>query len=193
MDGLGLGQSEQIRTQPRRPGNPAAQWCSDTNFRSETRARLAAALLRRAGLLLLGRAGLFLLSRTRLFLLRGARLLLLGLFLRAASHGRCLLCVAVMILLHSEDRTSPRGSACWPDETRRLPVHTQHHMLLYPDLLYTAITRARRLLVLVGTKKALAIAVRNDVTLRRASRLADRLVGFERPTRHPLTAPEVAR
>ncbi|HSB79164.1 MAG TPA: ATP-dependent RecD-like DNA helicase [Candidatus Methylomirabilis sp.] len=74
-----------------------------------------------------------------------------------------------------------------------LPLHTTHYPMLQRNLLYTAITRARRLLVLVGTKKALAIAVRNDVTLRRATRLADRLVGFERPTRLPLTAPEEPR
>ncbi|HYL80590.1 MAG TPA: ATP-dependent RecD-like DNA helicase, partial [Candidatus Acidoferrum sp.] len=53
-----------------------------------------------------------------------------------------------------------------------LPLHTTHYPMLQRNLLYTAITRARRLLVLAGTKKALAIAVRNDATLRRASRLA---------------------
>jgi exodeoxyribonuclease V alpha subunit len=57
-----------------------------------------------------------------------------------------------------------------------LPVHTTHYPMLQRNLLYTAITRAKRLLVLVGTKKALAIAVRNDATLRRYSRLAERLV-----------------
>jgi exodeoxyribonuclease V alpha subunit len=56
-----------------------------------------------------------------------------------------------------------------------LPVHTTHYPMLQRNLLYTAITRAKRLLVLVGTKKALAIAVRNDTTLRRYSRLAERL------------------
>jgi exodeoxyribonuclease V alpha subunit len=56
-----------------------------------------------------------------------------------------------------------------------LPVHTTHFPMLQRTLLYTAITRARRLLVLVGTRKALAIAVRNDAAQRRYSRLADRL------------------
>jgi exodeoxyribonuclease V alpha subunit len=73
-----------------------------------------------------------------------------------------------------------------------LPLHTTHYPMLQRNLLYTAITRARRLLVLAGTKKALAIAVRNDATLRRASRLADRLAGIEGLARLPLTAPEVA-
>jgi len=59
-----------------------------------------------------------------------------------------------------------------------LPVHTTHYPMLQRNLLYTAVTRAKRLLVLVGMKKALAIAVKNDATLRRCSRLADRLVEF---------------
>jgi exodeoxyribonuclease V alpha subunit len=59
-----------------------------------------------------------------------------------------------------------------------VPVHTTHYPMLQRNLLYTAITRAKRLLVLAGTKKAIAIAVRNDATLRRHSRLAERLVEF---------------
>jgi exodeoxyribonuclease V alpha subunit len=59
-----------------------------------------------------------------------------------------------------------------------LPVHTTHYLMLQRNLLYTAVTRAKRLLVLVGMKKALAIAVKNNATIRRRSRLADRLVGF---------------
>lgn len=60
-----------------------------------------------------------------------------------------------------------------------LPIHTTHYPMLQRNLVYTAVTRARRLLVLVGTKKALAMAVKNDATQRRYSRLADRLVGFD--------------
>jgi len=56
-----------------------------------------------------------------------------------------------------------------------LPVHTTHYTMLQRNLLYTAITRARRLLVLVGTKKAVAIAAKNDATRRRHSRLRERL------------------
>jgi exodeoxyribonuclease V alpha subunit len=61
-----------------------------------------------------------------------------------------------------------------------LPVHTTHYPMLQRNLLYTAVTRARRLLVLVGMRKALAIAVKNNATLRRCSRLAERLVAFGR-------------
>ena len=53
-----------------------------------------------------------------------------------------------------------------------LPVVTQHYVLLQRNLLYTAITRAKDLVVLVGTRKALAIAVRNNKVETRYSRLA---------------------
>ncbi len=56
-----------------------------------------------------------------------------------------------------------------------MPVLTQHYMLLQRNLLYTGITRARRLAVLVGSKKALAIAVRNNRAEERYSNLDVRL------------------
>ncbi|MFQ5400955.1 MAG: ATP-dependent RecD-like DNA helicase [Anaerolineae bacterium] len=43
-----------------------------------------------------------------------------------------------------------------------MPVVTQHYMMLQRNLLYTAVTRAKRLVILVGTRKAIAIAVKND-------------------------------
>lgn len=58
-----------------------------------------------------------------------------------------------------------------------MPVVTRHFMLLQRNLLYTAITRARQLCVLVGSKKALAIAAATDRGDRRNTALADRLVG----------------
>ena len=61
-----------------------------------------------------------------------------------------------------------------------LPMHTTHYPMLQRNLLYTAITRAKRLLVVVGTKKAIAIATRNDAIRRRYSGLADRLAA-DRP------------
>jgi len=45
-----------------------------------------------------------------------------------------------------------------------IPVHTQHYVLLQRNLIYTGITRGRKLVVLVGTRKALAIAVKNNKT-----------------------------
>jgi exodeoxyribonuclease V alpha subunit len=56
-----------------------------------------------------------------------------------------------------------------------IPVVTQHYILLQRNLIYTAVTRARKLVVMVGTRKALAIAVKNDKTLRRYSQLEKRL------------------
>ncbi|HEX3902203.1 MAG TPA: ATP-dependent RecD-like DNA helicase [Polyangia bacterium] len=56
-----------------------------------------------------------------------------------------------------------------------IPVHTQHYVMLQRNLLYTAVTRGKRLVVLVGTRKALALAVRNAEVAARASGLAARL------------------
>ena len=56
-----------------------------------------------------------------------------------------------------------------------LPLTTQHYMMLQRNLLYTAVSRAKRLVVLVGTKKALAIAVHDNRVEERHTRLADRL------------------
>jgi exodeoxyribonuclease V alpha subunit len=58
-----------------------------------------------------------------------------------------------------------------------IPLAMQHFMLLQRNLIYTGITRGKRLLVLVGQKKALGIAVRNDKTQRRYSGLLASLKG----------------
>jgi exodeoxyribonuclease V alpha subunit len=56
-----------------------------------------------------------------------------------------------------------------------MPVLTQHYLMLRRNLLYTGITRAERLVVLVGTRRAIAIAVRNDKVRERHSGLSVRL------------------
>jgi exodeoxyribonuclease V alpha subunit len=56
-----------------------------------------------------------------------------------------------------------------------VPIHTQHYVMLQRNLLYTAITRGRRLVVLVGTRRALAIAVKRRDACRRITALASRL------------------
>jgi len=56
-----------------------------------------------------------------------------------------------------------------------MPVLTQHYILLQRNLIYTAITRARKLVVLVGTRKALAIGINNNRVENRYSRLQPRL------------------
>jgi hypothetical protein len=50
-----------------------------------------------------------------------------------------------------------------------IPLATQHYMLLQRNLVHRGITRGKRLLVLIGQKKALGIAVRNDGPQRRYS------------------------
>ena len=52
-----------------------------------------------------------------------------------------------------------------------IPVLTQHYAMLKRNLLYTGVTRGKRLVVLVGQKKAVAIAVRNAAGRRRWSKL----------------------
>ena len=56
-----------------------------------------------------------------------------------------------------------------------LPVVTQHYLLLQRNLIYTGITRAKKLVILIGTKKALAIALRNNKPQRRYTFLSERL------------------
>jgi len=56
-----------------------------------------------------------------------------------------------------------------------IPTAMQHYMLLQRNLIYTGITRAKRLLVAVGQKKALSLAVRNDQSHKRYSGLLSSL------------------
>ena len=56
-----------------------------------------------------------------------------------------------------------------------IPLHTQHYLMLRRNLLYTALTRGKQLVVLVGSKKALGIAVRAVDTGRRYTALRERL------------------
>jgi exodeoxyribonuclease V alpha subunit len=56
-----------------------------------------------------------------------------------------------------------------------IPLHTQHYMMLQRNLLYTAVTRGKKLVILVGTKKALGMAVRRQDTARRYTALRKRL------------------
>ncbi len=56
-----------------------------------------------------------------------------------------------------------------------VPLLTQHYIMLRRNLLYTGITRARRLLVVLGSKRALQIAVSNSQTSMRYSLLEQRL------------------
>jgi exodeoxyribonuclease V alpha subunit len=54
-----------------------------------------------------------------------------------------------------------------------IPVTTQHYPMLQRNLVYTAVTRGKRLVVLVGQRKALSIAVRGQQIRRRWSKLKE--------------------
>jgi exodeoxyribonuclease V alpha subunit len=56
-----------------------------------------------------------------------------------------------------------------------IPMHTQHYVMLQRNLLYTGITRGKKLVALVGSRKALALAVQRQDTSRRNSLLRQRL------------------
>lgn len=63
-----------------------------------------------------------------------------------------------------------------------IPLHTQHYVMLQRNLLYTAMTRGRRLVMIIGSRRALELAVRNHQVQARRTRLAERL-------RHALEQP----
>jgi exodeoxyribonuclease V alpha subunit len=56
-----------------------------------------------------------------------------------------------------------------------IPLHTQHYLMLQRNLLYTAVTRGKKLVVLVGTKRALELAVTRQDSSRRYTALAKRV------------------
>jgi exodeoxyribonuclease V alpha subunit len=57
-----------------------------------------------------------------------------------------------------------------------VPIHTQHFPMLQRNLLYTAMTRGKRRVVLVGTKKAVALAVKRFQVDKRVTTLRERLI-----------------
>ncbi len=57
-----------------------------------------------------------------------------------------------------------------------MPIHTTHFKLLHRNLLYTGVTRGKRLVVLVGTTQAIALAVKNDEVKRRHTGLKQALI-----------------
>lgn len=62
-----------------------------------------------------------------------------------------------------------------------IPLLTQHYMMLQRNLLYTGVTRARKMVVLVGSRQAIAMAVRNDRIAMRNTRLARRMKEYKLP------------
>src|SRR5204862_8365858 len=62
-----------------------------------------------------------------------------------------------------------------------IPLHTQHYVMLQRNLLYTGVTRGRKLVALVGSRKALSIAVQKQDTAFRYSMLRQRLQATDPP------------
>ena len=62
-----------------------------------------------------------------------------------------------------------------------IPLMMQHYVLLQRNLVYTGVTRGKRLVILVGEPRALHVAVKNNKTHRRFTRLAQRLAAADRP------------
>ncbi len=60
-----------------------------------------------------------------------------------------------------------------------VPLVTQHFVMLQRNLFYTAMTRGRQLVILVGSRKAVRVAMNNDNPMKRLSKLAQRLVSVE--------------
>lgn len=56
-----------------------------------------------------------------------------------------------------------------------IPLVPQHYMMLQRSLLYTAVTRGKKLVVIVGSKRAVALAVQNADARRRYTWLAERV------------------
>ncbi|MBS4165635.1 ATP-dependent RecD-like DNA helicase [Neochlamydia sp. AcF65] len=59
-----------------------------------------------------------------------------------------------------------------------MPVHTTHFALLYRNLLYTGVTRGQKHVIIVGSKKAIAIAIKNDEVKKRHTGLYHALIGI---------------
>ena len=57
-----------------------------------------------------------------------------------------------------------------------MPISTQHYIMLQRNLLYTGVTRGKKLVVLIGQREALEIAVKNNKTNRRLTSLKEKLV-----------------
>ena len=56
-----------------------------------------------------------------------------------------------------------------------IPVLPQHFLLLQRNVIYTAVTRAKKVCVIIGARKSLVYAIHNNQTMRRNTRLAERL------------------
>lgn len=59
-----------------------------------------------------------------------------------------------------------------------IPVHTTHFKMLHRNLLYTGLTRGKKMVILIGTKKALVLAIKNDEVLKRHTGLKNKIIQY---------------
>jgi exodeoxyribonuclease V alpha subunit len=59
-----------------------------------------------------------------------------------------------------------------------MPVLMTHYVMLQRNLVYTGITHAKLILVIIGSKKALAVAIRNNSVVKRNTMLSERIRAF---------------
>jgi exodeoxyribonuclease V alpha subunit len=64
-----------------------------------------------------------------------------------------------------------------------IPLHSSHYMMLHRSILYTAVTRGKKLVVLVGSRKAVAMAIRNLRVEKRNTGLREKLIELARAGR----------
>ena len=64
-----------------------------------------------------------------------------------------------------------------------IPLHTSHYLLLHRSILYTAVTRGKKLVVIVGSRKALAMAIRNFRVEKRNTGLTEKLTATGPPNK----------
>jgi exodeoxyribonuclease V alpha subunit len=84
-----------------------------------------------------------------------------------------------LVLAYATTIHKSQGSE-YPDVV--IPLTTQHYPMLQRNLVYTGVTRGKRLVVLVGQRKALAIAVKGSRARLRWSKLREWLVAAGRPS-----------
>ena len=57
-----------------------------------------------------------------------------------------------------------------------IPLTTQHYIFLQRNIIYTAITRARKKVIIIGTPRALYLAIKRNITQKRNSKLKERIL-----------------
>jgi len=80
-----------------------------------------------------------------------------------------------LVLAYSVSVHKYQGSEC---PCIVLPIHQSHYMMLYRNLVYTGITRGKKLVVVIGTSKAMSMSVRNNKVAKRFTGLRSVLAGL---------------